>query len=1379
MAFLFLRDKYLGRVQGKHNVLKFFDFFCVNEKNNIERFAYYSRFKSSSIRRNNIIYHKYAILTKFGSSHSKTAGSEEYRKKLVTIEKSERMKKFLQLQLIRGGVHPNPGPQGKENNLTFVTYNCRGLKEISKLRRLMSKINKLVEQNHIVALQETHKVDERALQIFCKQKFFKNCEFENRAGVMVFFGNDYECSEVIMDKESRYIIVAIENEVNKFVVGNVYFPNDNREAIRFGEEYYNKLIQVQSSHPEYYTVSMGDYNTCFKSEDYISRLTSKKELELVKSIEVNNDASELVDAYRTMHKEGGFTWNRGKCFSRLDYIFVAKYMIGTLVSAELDWCLDSSDHAAVKCQFKFERLEQKGPGIARLNTKLLENDNIKEEIIKEISELETQVDVSWNPHVKLEFMKMSVRSAFSNAASKVNKSKRDEIEELEIQINRLRRYKEEMAMGNQNEEKKVQLEEILVELMKEIEIVRNKFSEDVAFKAGAKWYEEGEKSNKYFLGLLKMRTKQKMITNILDGEKVIKSKDGIIEYIRNFYAQLYSKNSENKDRIVDESFFDEYPKLSTKNKDELDRNITLEELSSTLKYCKESSPGPDGITYKVYKELWNILGKYIVESWNYSVSSGNLPPSHKESVLTLLPKEGKDLRLIKNWRPITLTNCDSKIITKALANRLSKVLKDIIHPSQTAYIPDRSVMDNLRSNFYTKNYCEKHKLDATLISLDAKKAFDSVDHQYIRNVLKEYGFGERFIGYFNTLYKDLQVRILVNGFFSEVVKIERGVKQGDALSCSLFILCMDPLIRNINKNNKIEGIKFKSKKADSDVEVKCSGYADDVAVICLNKEESIREVFKEYERLTRKSGLELNADKTEILQLGGTVDRHKIYEFEYLDTKYALTSVERIKICGLYFCTDKNEEYEENIMEKVERLESQLKRWMCRNLTLEGKILIVKTYGLSQLIYNLQCYHILENEIRLVERLVFKFIWAKKWESKKVIDRIRRSVLKNEYNLGGLRAPDIECLDKALKLKQFIRTSGSSHIMGKLQEISMESLGYDSVIKQEYSRISGDDYIIKVGQEAINLLTDWSRRERYGTNENGQSSSIAINTVGSINISEYLRRSGKEMANCIFSKIKAEGIECLNEVIMEMEFTKDITRQKNLKYITMQFPPGILEIANNYNGEINRKEGDLNHFYLGEDIFVPVKDITVKSLQAKLKIAGGKVEIVKYEDKLHLEEFDRAGISEVRKKITNVKLRQIFYRLINNDFYTKVRMLRFKMVENNECERCGQEETTRHLLWECWGAQKAWKGFNDILGEKGIEVGKVNDYKDIYNYSGTAVISTIKLKIVNELIQIERPKNLNVRAVERIIEKLKNTEKYIAIKNKKEINFYSKWTCFA
>jgi hypothetical protein len=69
--------------------------------------------------------------------------------------------------------------------------------------------------------------------------------------------------------------------------------------------------------------------------------------------------------------------------------------------------------------------------------------------------------------------------------------------------------------------------------------------------------------------------------------------------------------------------------------------------------------------------------------------------------------------------------------------------------------------------------------------------------------------GERFKLYFRVLYNKIDVRVMVNGYFSDKINIERGVKQGDALSCSLFILCMDPLIRNINANIKIEEIEVK------------------------------------------------------------------------------------------------------------------------------------------------------------------------------------------------------------------------------------------------------------------------------------------------------------------------------------------------------------------------------------------------------------------------------------------------------------------------------------------------------------------------------------------------------------------------------------------
>jgi hypothetical protein len=105
-----------------------------------------------------------------------------------------------------------------------------------------------------------------------------------------------------------------------------------------------------------------------------------------------------------------------------------------------------------------------------------------------------------------------------------------------------------------------------------------------------------------------------------------------------------------------------------------------------------------------------------------------LSVSHGKSVITILLKEGKNEKDIKNWRPITLSNCDSKIIIKALAINMSKVLDDVIDPNQTAHVKGRSVAVYLCSNLFMKEHCQEENLDAVLISFDAKKAFDSLSH---------------------------------------------------------------------------------------------------------------------------------------------------------------------------------------------------------------------------------------------------------------------------------------------------------------------------------------------------------------------------------------------------------------------------------------------------------------------------------------------------------------------------------------------------------------------------------------------------------------------------------------------------------------------------
>jgi hypothetical protein len=86
-------------------------------------------------------------------------------------------------------------------------------------------------------------------------------------------------------------------------------------------------------------------------------------------------------------------------------------------------------------------------------------------------------------------------------------------------------------------------------------------------------------------------------------------------------------------------------------------------------------------------------------------------------------------------------------------------------------------------------------VDSVLISLDAKKAFDSVSHQYTEKLLTNYCLAHYYFFVSGHCNKN-SAKIGINGHLS--IDIKRGFKQGDALSCTFFVLGMNPLIRNIN-----------------------------------------------------------------------------------------------------------------------------------------------------------------------------------------------------------------------------------------------------------------------------------------------------------------------------------------------------------------------------------------------------------------------------------------------------------------------------------------------------------------------------------------------------------------------------------------------------
>jgi hypothetical protein len=308
--------------------------------------------------------------------------------------------------------------------------------------------------------------------------------------------------------------------------------------------------------------------------------------------------------------------------------------------------------------------------------------------------------------------------------------------------------------------------------------------------------------------------------------------------------------------------------------------------------------------------------------------------------------------LINNWRPITLSNYDHKLITRLYNNRMLKAIENEITNTQTAHIKGRNISDNLRLLGAAVRLADNEDdINATVIAVDAQNAFDSVNHQYITSLLQRYGL-HNFIPIFQLLYKDLRYDIIINGKIGSGYSLENGVKQGNALSCSLFLLAMEPLLRNIAKNNTITAIKSRIIYFTWS---KIIGYADDVTIITENANNSVKQVFHEYERLTRASGLKLNAYKTERLNITGhnVTGALAANNITYCDTRYLIQAQDDIKINGVTF--NQNEALMKRInFEAIKaKMDRHFTEWSKRGLSLLGKIQIVKTFGLSQYLYTL------------------------------------------------------------------------------------------------------------------------------------------------------------------------------------------------------------------------------------------------------------------------------------------------------------------------------------------------------------------------------------------------------------------------------------------
>ncbi|WJX71807.1 hypothetical protein P8452_55760 [Trifolium repens] len=220
--------------------------------------------------------------------------------------------------------------------------------------------------------------------------------------------------------------------------------------------------------------------------------------------------------------------------------------------------------------------------------------------------------------------------------------------------------------------------------------------------------------------------------------------------------------------------------VTNEDNQSLTEDFTVDEFKDALFSMHfDKAPGPDGLNPAFYKRFWDLCGTEIFQTCTQWLKRGRFPENLNDTNIVLIPKVENPTSM-KDLRPISLCNVLYKIISKVLANRLKPLLNRYISIEQSAFIADRSILDNVMIAMETIHHMKckvKGKVGEVALKIDISKAYDRVKWQYLMKIMYKMGFCDKWVKWIQMCLGSIQYSVMVNGESVGPIMPERGLRQ--------------------------------------------------------------------------------------------------------------------------------------------------------------------------------------------------------------------------------------------------------------------------------------------------------------------------------------------------------------------------------------------------------------------------------------------------------------------------------------------------------------------------------------------------------------------------------------------------------------------------